>query len=88
MKPGTERGTAGTTTTIRSRPRRLRGEFAGRFGTVPAAASRARGDALAAPGFHEARCALEAVRLRMGRSAVSRVPTSPPTRISEPSTCS
>ncbi len=46
--------------------RRLRGELAARFGEVRAAASRATATHSLRMAFHEARCALEAVRLRNG----------------------
>jgi purine catabolism regulator len=46
--------------------RTLRGELAGRFGEVRAAASRAVATHSLRMAFHEARCALEAVRLRNG----------------------
>jgi purine catabolism regulator len=46
--------------------RRIRRELAVRFGDVPAAASRAAGAQSLRMSFHEARCALEAVRLRNG----------------------
>lgn len=45
---------------------RLRGELAARFGEVGAAASRVGPTQSLRIGFHEARCALEAVRLRNG----------------------
>jgi purine catabolism regulator len=44
----------------------LRAELAGRFGEVRAAASRAAATHSLRMAFHEARCALEAVRLRNG----------------------
>jgi PucR family transcriptional regulator, purine catabolism regulatory protein len=46
--------------------RKLRGELAGRFGEVQAAASRVAPTHSLRMSFHEARCALEAVRLRNG----------------------
>jgi PucR family transcriptional regulator, purine catabolism regulatory protein len=46
--------------------RALRGELQQRFGAVGAAASRSAGTHLLRLSFHEARCALEAVRLRNG----------------------
>jgi purine catabolism regulator len=46
--------------------RKLRGELAERFGTVAAAASRAAPTHSLRLSFHEARCALEAVRLQNG----------------------
>jgi purine catabolism regulator len=46
--------------------RKIRGELAGRFGEVQAAASRAAATHSLRMSFHEARCALEAVRLRNG----------------------
>jgi purine catabolism regulator len=46
--------------------RKVRGELLGRFGEVPAAASRPAATHLLRLSFHEARCALEAVRLRNG----------------------
>ncbi len=46
--------------------RRIRTELAGRFGEVRAAASRATATHSLRMAFHEARCALEAVRLRNG----------------------
>jgi PucR family transcriptional regulator, purine catabolism regulatory protein len=46
--------------------RKIRGELAGRFGDVRAAASRATATHSLRMAFHEARCALEAVRLRNG----------------------
>ena len=46
--------------------RRIRGELGARFGEVPAAASRAAATHSLRMTFHEARCALEAVRLRNG----------------------
>jgi purine catabolism regulator len=46
--------------------RKLRGELAERFGTVTAAASRAAPTHSLRLSFHEARCALEAVRLQNG----------------------
>jgi DNA-binding PucR family transcriptional regulator len=46
--------------------RKLRAELAGRFGEVPAAASRTTPTHSLRIAFHEARCALEAVRLRNG----------------------
>jgi PucR family transcriptional regulator, purine catabolism regulatory protein len=48
--------------------RRLRAELAARFGDVRAAASRASATHALRLSFHEARCALEAVRLRNGDS--------------------
>jgi PucR family transcriptional regulator, purine catabolism regulatory protein len=47
---------------------RLRGELAARFGDVRAAASRATATHSLRMAFHEARCALEAVRLRNGNA--------------------
>jgi purine catabolism regulator len=44
----------------------LRTELAGRFGPLPAAASRPAATHSLRMAFHEARCALEAVRLRNG----------------------
>jgi purine catabolism regulator len=46
--------------------RKVRGELAGRFGEVRAAASRVAPTHSLRMAFHEARCALEAVRLRDG----------------------
>jgi PucR family transcriptional regulator, purine catabolism regulatory protein len=46
--------------------RTIRAELAGRFGDVRAAASRATATHSLRMAFHEARCALEAVRLRNG----------------------
>ncbi len=46
--------------------RKLRGELAERFGTVAAAASRAAPTHSLRLSFHEARCALESVRLQNG----------------------
>jgi purine catabolism regulator len=46
--------------------RTIRAELAGRFGEVRAAASRATATHALRMAFHEARCALEAVRLRNG----------------------
>jgi purine catabolism regulator len=46
--------------------RKLRAELAGRFGEVGAAASRVAATHLLRLSFHEARCALEAVRLQNG----------------------
>jgi purine catabolism regulator len=46
--------------------RKIRAELAGRFGAVPAAASRPTATHSLRLSFHEARCALEAVRLRNG----------------------
>jgi PucR family transcriptional regulator, purine catabolism regulatory protein len=46
--------------------RKVRGELAGRFGEVQAAASRVAPTHSLRMAFHEARCALEAVRLRNG----------------------
>jgi len=46
--------------------RKIRAELAGRFGDVRAAASRATATHSLRMAFHEARCALEAVRLRNG----------------------
>jgi PucR family transcriptional regulator, purine catabolism regulatory protein len=46
--------------------RRVRGELAARFGAVRASASRAAATHLLRLSFHEARCALEAVRLQNG----------------------
>lgn len=46
--------------------RAIRAELAGRFGDVRAAASRATATHSLRMAFHEARCALEAVRLRNG----------------------
>jgi purine catabolism regulator len=46
--------------------RKVRGELLGRFGEVPASASRPAATHLLRLSFHEARCALEAVRLRNG----------------------
>jgi purine catabolism regulator len=46
--------------------RKLRGELAERFGTIAAAASRAARTHSLRLSFHEARCALEAVRLQNG----------------------
>ncbi len=55
---------------VPSRPlelaRKLRTELEGRFGSVQAAASRATATHSLRMAFHEARCALEAVRLRNG----------------------
>ena len=48
--------------------RKLRAELAGRFGDVRAAASRATATHSLRMAFHEARCALEAVRLRNGNA--------------------
>jgi len=48
--------------------RRIRGELAARFGTVRAAASRAAATHSLRLSFHEARCALEAVRLQNGNA--------------------
>ncbi len=48
--------------------RRLRAELAARFGDVRAAASRATATHSLRMAFHEARCALEAVRLRNGNA--------------------
>jgi purine catabolism regulator len=48
--------------------RKVRGELAGRFGSVQAAASRPTATHALRMAFHEARCALEAVRL-LGGSA-------------------
>lgn len=44
--------------------RRIRGELSGRFGAVPAAVSRPAPTHSLRMAFHEARCALEAVRMR------------------------
>jgi PucR family transcriptional regulator, purine catabolism regulatory protein len=49
--------------------RKLRAELAGRFGEVRAAASRAAPTHLLRLSFHEARCALEAVRLQDGEAS-------------------
>jgi purine catabolism regulator len=46
--------------------RKVRGELGGRFGEVRAAASRAAATHSLRLSFHEARCALEAVRLQNG----------------------
>jgi purine catabolism regulator len=46
--------------------RRVRGELVARFGAVRASASRAAATHLLRLSFHEARCALEAVRLQNG----------------------
>ncbi|MGH2863940.1 MAG: helix-turn-helix domain-containing protein [Solirubrobacteraceae bacterium] len=46
--------------------RKIRTELSGRFGSVPASASRAMATHSLRIAFHEARCALEAVRLRNG----------------------
>jgi PucR family transcriptional regulator, purine catabolism regulatory protein len=46
--------------------RKIRGELSERFGEVPAAASRAAATHSLRLSFHEARCALEAVRLQNG----------------------
>jgi purine catabolism regulator len=46
--------------------RKIRAELAGRFGAVRASASRATATHSLRMAFHEARCALEAVRLRNG----------------------
>jgi purine catabolism regulator len=46
--------------------RKIRSELAARFGEVPAAASRPTATHSLRLSFHEARCALEAVRLRNG----------------------
>jgi len=46
--------------------RKIRSELAGRFGEVPASASRPTATHALRLSFHEARCALEAVRLRNG----------------------
>jgi PucR family transcriptional regulator, purine catabolism regulatory protein len=46
--------------------RKIRGELTERFGEVPAAASRPAATHLLRLSFHEARCALEAVRLQNG----------------------
>jgi PucR family transcriptional regulator, purine catabolism regulatory protein len=46
--------------------RKIRSELAGRFGAVPASASRPTATHSLRLSFHEARCALEAVRLRNG----------------------
>jgi purine catabolism regulator len=48
--------------------RRIRTELRGRFGEIPASASRAAPVHSLRMTFHEARCALEAVRLRNGDS--------------------
>ncbi len=48
--------------------RKIRGELAARFGQVQAAASRAAATHSLRMAFHEARCALEAVRLRDGKA--------------------
>jgi PucR family transcriptional regulator, purine catabolism regulatory protein len=48
--------------------RKIRSELAGRFGEVPAAASRPTATHSLRLSFHEARCALEAVRLRNGEA--------------------
>jgi PucR family transcriptional regulator, purine catabolism regulatory protein len=48
--------------------RRIRGELAARFGAVRAAASRAGATHSLRLSFHEARCALEAVRLQNGEA--------------------
>jgi purine catabolism regulator len=48
--------------------RKIRAELAGRFGDVRAAASRATATHSLRMAFHEARCALEAVRLRNGNA--------------------
>jgi purine catabolism regulator len=48
--------------------RKVRGELAERFGEVPAAASRAAPTHSLRLSFHEARCALEAVRLQNGNT--------------------
>ncbi len=48
--------------------RKLRDELAGRFGEVRAAASRPAATHSLRMAFHEARCALEAVRLRNGKA--------------------
>jgi purine catabolism regulator len=48
--------------------RKIRGELAARFGEVRAAASRAAPTQSLRLTFHEARCALEAVRLQNGRA--------------------
>jgi PucR family transcriptional regulator, purine catabolism regulatory protein len=51
--------------------RKIRTELAARFGHVSAAASRAAATHLLRMAFHEARCALEAVRLRNGSAPAS-----------------
>jgi purine catabolism regulator len=48
--------------------RKIRGELAERFGEVPAAASRPAATHSLRLSFHEARCALEAVRLQDGNA--------------------
>ncbi len=48
--------------------RRIRDELAPRFGEVPASASRVAATHSLRMSFHEARCALEAVRLRNGEA--------------------
>ncbi|HTA13219.1 MAG TPA: PucR family transcriptional regulator [Solirubrobacteraceae bacterium] len=52
--------------------RKIRTELAARFGHVSAAASRVAATHLLRMAFHEARCALEAVRLRNGSAPASR----------------
>jgi purine catabolism regulator len=54
--------------------RTVRSELAARFGHVSAAASRAAATHLLRMAFHEARCALEAVRLRNGSAPASCPP--------------
>ena len=63
---------------------RARTELQARLGEVRAAASRPAATHSLRLSFHEARCALEAARLRNGDAQQTR---SPPTRISAPSSC-
>jgi PucR family transcriptional regulator, purine catabolism regulatory protein len=65
--PAEERaGTAAATSTPVDIARKIRGELGARFGEVRAAASRPAPTQALRLSFHEARCALEAVRLRNG----------------------
>jgi PucR family transcriptional regulator, purine catabolism regulatory protein len=66
IDPGGARGSAQLEPVERAR--KIRAELAGRFGEVRAAASRAAATHSLRLAFHEARCALEAVRLRNGSS--------------------
>jgi PucR family transcriptional regulator, purine catabolism regulatory protein len=68
--PGAAQGAAGGEDALPGNPielaRRVRGELQARFGEVRAAASRPAPTHMLRRSFHEARCALEAVRLANG----------------------
>jgi PucR family transcriptional regulator, purine catabolism regulatory protein len=65
IDPGTANGSRAQPVPVEL-ARKIRAELAGRFGEVRAAASRSVATHSLRMAFHEARCALEAVRLRNG----------------------